>query len=356
MSDELPRRILILKPSAIGDVVHALPVLAVLRRAWPSARIAWLINDRLVPLLAGHPLLDELIPFDRRCYGRFGRHVEASQRFVEFLAALRARRFDVVLDLQGLFRTGFLARAAGATRRLGLADATEGAWLFYTDRTAPAPGPAHVVERNLRIVELLRLEACCDAPSAELLPVNPMVRQDVSRLLRQRGLPDGARYAVLAPGTLWQTKRWPVERFARLGEMLHDRLGLSVVLTGGPKEAHRVAELASRCARPTVEMVAGVGVAELVALLDGAALTVAGDSGPIHIASTLGRPVVAIFGPSDPARNGPVGQPDHVVRAEVPCLGCRRRKLRHCPYAHRCMQALEPEAVFEVAQRAVAND
>jgi ADP-heptose:LPS heptosyltransferase len=147
-----PRRILLIKPSSLGDVVHALPVLAALRAAYPEAHIAWLVSTSFVPLLDGHPLLNEVISFDRRLYGRMLRSPRATNAFIRFTSALRRREFDLVLDLQGLFRSGFLARATGAPRRIGFAAAREMAWMFYTERVTCPDADEHAVLKNMRLV------------------------------------------------------------------------------------------------------------------------------------------------------------------------------------------------------------
>ena len=150
-------RILILKPSSLGDIVHALPVLAGLRRKHPEAHIAWLVGTGFAGFLDGHPLIDELILFDRKHYGRMWRSYRALRDFARFVRDLRRSRFDWVIDLQGLFRSGFLALAAGARRRIGFAHAREGGWLFYSERVRPSRTLAHAVGQNLAVARALGL-------------------------------------------------------------------------------------------------------------------------------------------------------------------------------------------------------
>ena len=141
------KRILIIKPSSFGDVIHALPVLNGLRRRYPQARISWLVSTACAGLLEGHPQLDEAIPFDRKRYGKIGRSATITLEFARFVGELRKRRFDLVIDLQGLFRSGFLSRACGAKVRIGLSDAREFGWIFHSQRVRVPAGDMHAVDR-----------------------------------------------------------------------------------------------------------------------------------------------------------------------------------------------------------------
>ena len=222
------QRILLIKPSSLGDIIHALPVLAGLRHRYPDAHIAWLAGSSYAELLTAHPALTEVIPFDRRRYGRLGRSFGASISFVRFLRDLRSRRFDLVVDLQGLFRSGFLAWASRAPVRLGFANARELGAVFYTHRVAVPADVHHAADQNYLVADVLGF---ADVEQEFSLHVSEAVRQRVATTLAQSGLKDHV-YAVLVPGTRWQTKMWPADRFAGLADLIHDRLGLAVVLIG----------------------------------------------------------------------------------------------------------------------------
>ncbi len=342
-----PQRILIIKPSSLGDIVHALPVLAGLRDAHPDAHIAWLVSTAFAPLLHGHPLLDEVIAFDRRQYGRMLRNWRSLVDFLKFLRDLHGRRFDLVLDLQGLFRSGFLARATGAATRVGFRDARELAPLFYSRRVrvprAGAPQRAdHAVDRNLHLARALGLPV--DPP---LFPLG--VRRDeldaARRMLANAaGEPVEAFTAVL-PGARWDTKRWRIDRFAELCDRLHAQGLPRCVLLGSPDERTYSDALAAAARAPVLDLVGRTSLRELTALLALSALVICNDSGPMHIAAALRRPVVAIFGPTNAARTGPYGETAHVVSLPLPCSPCYRRQ---CPLGHHdCMQKLATEVVWQ---------
>lgn len=327
-----PSRILIIKPSAIGDVVHALPVLNLLRRRWPGAKVSWLVTPACAGLLEGHPQIDEVIRFERREFGRGWRSPRVAADFVRFMGELRRRRFDLVIDLQGLFRSGWLAAATRAPVRVGMANAREGAWLFYTHRVPTGTREQHAIERYLTVAEAV---GCERGPTEFVFAVDDADRAYVRKLTP-------ARYAVLMPGANWVTKQWPVERFAGLVSPLRERFELECVVAGGPD----VAELAEKV--PAAANLAGrTNLRQLVALLEKAQLVVANDSGPMHIAAALGRPLVTPFGPTNPVRTGPYGRMDSVVRVDIPCSPCYSRKCSHVS----CLRWVETGPVLELAEK-----
>jgi len=326
-----PRRILIIKPSAIGDVVHALPVLNLLRRKWPTAHVSWLVTPACAGLLHRHPMLDEVIRFERKELGKGWRSPRAAADLVRFTRDLGRRKFDLVIDLQGLFRSGWLAFATGAPYRVGPASAREGAWLFYTHRVPTGTPEQHAIERYLTIAQAV---GCERSPVEFPFAVDDADRDYVARLTP-------ARYAVLMPGANWLTKQWPVERFAALVGPLRERFGLDSVVAGGPDTA----DLAEKI--PTAANLAGrTNLRQLVALLERAELVVANDSGPMHIAAALGRPLVTPFGPTNPMRTGPYRRMDSVLRVEIPCSPCYSRRCSHIS----CLRWIETDPVLELAR------
>lgn len=345
------RRILLIKPSSLGDVVHALPVLHGLRRRYPHARIAWLIAVGCRELLEGHPQIDELIPFDRKRYGQMTRSVRATAAFVEFVSGLRARRFDLVVDLQGLFRSGFLAMATGAPVRIGFARAREFAGLFYSHRIEAGPRDEHAVPRNYRVSRLLGFR---DVPIDMTLPVDARARASVDGLLAEHGVSPHERIAVMTPGARWETKVWPAAHFAAVADHLRRAHGLRVVLTGGPAEAADCQAVMAAAREPVVNLCGRSSLSELVALIDRSALLVSNDSGPMHIAAARHRPVIGVFGPTSAARTGPYSPHARVVRRGLPCSPCFLRRRVQCPHGHACLQDLGPAPVNEAADALLA--
>ena len=332
-----PRKILIIKPSAIGDVVHTLPVLDLLRRRYPDARISWLVTPACAGLLERHPQLDEVLRFERKEFGKGWRSPKVAADLFRFTRSLKDRRFDLVIDLQGLFRSGWLAWATRAPVRVGPASAREGAPLFYTHRVATGDPEQHAIERYLTVAQAV---GCERGPVRFNFAVDDADRAHVAGLTPRR-------YAVLMPGANWVTKQWPVERFAALVAPLRERFGLESVVAGGPD----VAGLAEKV--PATANLAGrTNLRQLVALLERAELVVANDSGPMHIAAALCRPLVTPFGPTNPVRTGPYGRMESVVRVDIPCSPCYSRRCSHVS----CLRWIETEPVLELARRQMDGD
>lgn len=345
-------RILIVKPSSLGDIVHALPVLAAVRRARPDAHIAWLVNTTFAPLLEGHPLLNEVIGFDRRRFGRMLRSPRAALEFVRFCGSLRARRFDLVLELQGLFRSGFLAWISGARVRVGFAGARELGAFFVTHRVAaPAGGRSasssdrHAVAWNRLLLERLGVDAA--APEFPLA-VRAEETAAARRLLADAGVAADS-FTALLPGARWESKRWPATRWARLIDALDAAGGGPCVLLGAPDE-RGIAQAIRATARATAaDLVGRTSLRELAAILSLATRVVCCDSGPMHMAAALNRPLVALFGPTNPARTGPYTDAGQVVRLPLACSPCYERV---CPLGHHdCLATLDVDRVMDAIGR-----
>lgn len=324
----VPKKVLIIKPSAIGDVVHALPVLNVLRKHWPATRISWVVTPTCSSLLDGHPQLDEMILFQRNRYGRRWWNPAVTLDMHRFHRDLRRRKFDLVLDLQGLFRSGYMTWRTGAPIRVGFTDAREGATVFYTHKVRADLRKEHAVFRYLKVAAAL---GCPIGPAEFVFPTNDADRSAVADLL-----PAGKRYAVLLPGSNWVTKRWPVEYFAEAAKELRTRFGLEPIVAGGPGDV----EMGERVGG--LNLCGKTSLRQLVALLEGASLVIANDSGPMHIAAALRRPLVTPFGPTSPELTGPYERMESVLRVDIPCSPCFSRRCSHVS----CMRWLKPEAVL----------
>ena len=327
-----PQRILIIKPSAIGDVVHALPVLNLLRKRWPSAHISWLVSSGCAGLLDGHPQLNEVIRFDRKRFGKGWRKPSAAAGLFGFTRDLRRRKFDLVIDLQGLFRSGWLASKTRAAIRIGPAEARELGWIFYTHRVPTGYPEGHAVDRYLKIAEELGLGR---SPVEFVFPTNDKDRQKIAEIV-----PQETKYAVFLPGTNWETKRWPPEKFAECVGPLRDKFGLESIVAGGAGDKPLAAQIPG--AR---DLTGKTNLRQLVALLERAELVIANDTGPMHIAAALGRPMVSIYGPTSPHRTGPYGRLNAVVQLDIECSPCFGRQCSHIS----CMRKLEADSIMELA-------
>lgn len=336
-----PERILIIKPSSLGDVVHALPVLAALREAHPEAHIAWLVSKSFAPLLENHPLLDEVIRFDRARFGRMWRSLGAFVDFWRFVARIRRQRFDLVIDLQGLLRSGLLSFFSGAGRRIGFADAREGAWRFYSHRVHLPASVEHAVEKNLAVARALGLRA--------EQPRFPLALQSAERAAARDLLSQAAgetldSFTAVIPGARWETKRWRAEKIGALIDCVHAEGLPRCVLLGAPGDREFADRVVAACESGVVDLVGQTTLRQLATLIDLADRVVCHDSGPLHIAAALGKPTVAVFGPTNPARTGPYSRAARVVAYPVDCAPCYRRV---CPYRHHdCMGKLAVETVL----------
>jgi lipopolysaccharide heptosyltransferase I len=333
-----PQRILIIKPSSLGDVVHALPVLRLLRKKYPTAKISWLVAPYCSGLLEGHPDLDEVILFDRRRFGTAWKNPSAGLDLIRFKRDLRRRQFDWVIDLQGLFRSGWLSFFTRAPVRIGFANAREFAPLFYTHKIPINNIEQHAVDRYLRIAHA----AGCDTDPVEF----KFAVTDADRAAVNEMLGDCLPIAVLLPGANWETKRWDPEKFEALVAPLRDRFGLRCITAGGPDTI----DLANKI--PSAKNLSGkTNLPQLVALLERASLVIANDSGPMHIAAALNKPLVTIFGPTNPLRTGPYNRPDSVVRLDIPCSPCYSRKCSHTS----CLRWLGIDPVLTTAEEQLSN-
>jgi lipopolysaccharide heptosyltransferase I len=346
-----PPRILVVRLSALGDVIHALPVLTVLREAHPDARIDWVVEDRAADLLAGRPELDRVVVFPRRELAALRRRPAARvRRAFAFVLELREHGYDASLDLQGNLKSGVIARLSGARQRFGLdrSLAREGNHLFTTLRIRPPRDATHRVQRNLALAgRMVGREAAWSDPG---LPPSPAAAARARDLLAEAGVGEGVPYVVLHPGTsaFGAFKRWPPERFADLAATLAGR-GTRVVVTAPPGEETLAREVAARSGDAAV-VVRTRGLDVLGEVIRGATHFVGADTGPLHLAALGGTPVVGLFGPKDPAIYGPWGRRGDgrsgrlcvLGRADVACRPCG---LRSCADPV-CMSGLDAEAVL----------
>ena len=344
-------RILLVKPSSLGDIIHALPLLHGLRTRYPDASISWLVAEPFAPLIAGHPQLDDVILFDRKRYSMVGRTLEPSVAFIEFVHALRARRFDLVIDAQGLFRSGFLAMSTGAAVRIGFAATRELAWVFYTHRVRVDDPDLHAAEKNCRLGRPLNL---ADEPLVFDLAVTSGERETAGKLLADAGVDPTGRFLAVLPGARWETKRWPASRFAALIDRAARELGIPAVLLGSPDERELCDAVACQCDSKPANLTGQTQIRDLVAILDRASAVVTHDSAPMHIAAALGRPLVAILGPTNRHRTGPYQMPSAVIQADLDCVPCYLKRLSQCPYDHECMQTVDVAEVIRGVAACVA--
>lgn len=328
--------ILIIKPSSFGDIIQALPVAARLKDAWPHLTVSWLVNTRYRRLLEQNPCVHKALIFDRHAWNSVTDLPRAVCGLAGLLRLLRREHFDAVLDLQGLLRSGIFTGVTGAPLRIGFAGAREGARHFYT-RYVEAPRESmHAVQRYLRTVDAL---GCPETAVRFPLGIGPEEHAWAEYALSPCEEMNNGPLIGLAPAARWETKRWPAERFAALGDTLSDA-GARVVVIGGVKgEGVDVLDRMKRKALPVLAIGDPLRLAALLNKLD---LLICNDSGPMHCAAAVGTRVTALFGPTSPRRTGPHGTGHLVIRAPVDCRPCFKRR---CDRPVSCMESISVEQV-----------
>jgi lipopolysaccharide heptosyltransferase I len=323
--------ILIVRLGALGDIVHAVPALAALRKAMPDARIDWLVEAKHREILGLVTGIERVVTLE-------GRSV---RDWVSAVKRLREVRYDAAIDLQGLMKSAVLARASGARRVVGFSIwhlREKGARPFYSEvGEPPADGDSretHVIWKNLRLLKAIGIDA--DAVAFPFAHVESPVARAVE------AWDGGGHFALINPGAAWPNKRWPAERFGEVAGFLREVRGIRPVVLWGPGEEAlgdsvvRASAGAARLAPPT-------RIADVLALCRRASLVVSGDTGPIHLAAAVGAPVVGVYGPTNPARNGPWSPDDRVVSRFAAC---------GCHYDRRCHN--EPWCLGQVTTAEVA--
>ena len=352
---EQVKRILILKPSSLGDVVNALPFLASLRRRYPDRHIAWLVEEEGAGVLLGHPLLDRVIVSGRRRWGREAvaplRWPSALREIGALIAELRGGRYDLVVDLQGLLKSALILVLSGARFRVGLADAREGSRRVLTHHVPLSPGPSHAVDRYLEAARFLGADP---SPISFIFPSGPDDGHKAEALLAEAGVRPGDRVVALNPRARWPTKLWEEDRFARVGDMLARRHGARILVTGSLLDLPLARRLADRMHHAPFVAAGRTDLRLLIALLKRIDLLVTLDSGPMHLAAAVGTPLVALFGPTDPRLNGPYGGEGTIVRVSLPCSPCRKRRCQ-IQDDRLCMRSISEEAVAEAASALLAT-
>jgi lipopolysaccharide heptosyltransferase I len=319
-------RILFVKLSSIGDIVHALPALAAVRRALPRAEIGWVVERRSAEILRDNPLVNTLIEVDTKGLRRWpvsGETLPATRRQ---LRRLRASPFDLALDFQGLLKSALIARLSGAPRRVGFARAhlREPASRFLLTKTVDVPARSHVIRKNLALASgALGVRLPTDADEFEFPVAVSREHEGEAEALIQSV---GQRYAILNPGGGWPTKLWDAARFGSLADSLSQNFGLRSIVTHGPGELE-LAERVASSSRTGAAVVASPSLKGFYALARRAAVYVGGDTGPTHLAVAAGAPVVGLFGPTEWWRNGsPRAEDICVERNDIDCRAdCHRR-------------------------------
>jgi heptosyltransferase I len=367
-------RILLIKPSALGDVVHTLPVLVKLRARYPRAQIDWLITPENAEVVRYHPALSNVVLFARGDFSKRGRRWRAFVSFFDLLKQIRSAKYELIIDMHGQVRSAFFALISGARVRIGFdrpvkrgltvsaehdlknipshgwRGAREGSWIAYTHRIPIPTLDVHAIDRYLWVAPLLGLD---DNPPDLTIHLSPQTTNKVNRLLEEHGVPASKPLVVLVPGTIWETKHWTIEGFAGVArQFLQD--GFAVALAGTTRDQQRCRQIAA-AAPGTCDLSGKTTPADLAALIRRAEVAVTNDSGSMHVAASLGKPMVSVFGPTNPVHIGPYERPESVVRVDLPCSPCNYRRLSQCPFDHACMKQVTSAMVVERVRKILST-
>lgn len=334
-------RILLIKPSSLGDIVHALPVVSALKVRWPEAHLTWVVKRQWAEFVERAVGVDRIWPVA----GGVVSWIRAGQQ-------LRTERFDLAIDLQGLFRSGVLAGLSGAPVRIGFANGREGSPWFYTQRVPVPSVDVHAVDRYLSVAEALG--ATVSGPPRFEFKMLEQDRAIVRELFHRKGLSMERPWVAMNVAARWVTKRWPLSSFAAVIDQLYAEHRAPVVVIGSAEERPYVNELRALSKSPFIDLSGDVPLRCLPALLSKAAAMITNDSGPMHIAAACGVPVVAMFGPTSAIRTGPYGASHHVLAGPVSCSPCFSRVCRH-QLEMECLHLIQPAQVVESVRRILAT-
>ena len=341
------KNILLIKMSSLGDILHTLPFAAALRQRYPKAKITWLVHPQFAGFVPDAPTIDEVLYFDKVKFNKLGFGGKIAY-FKEMHALLHSKHFDLVIDMQGLFKSAVLAAISGCDNRIGYAEMREGSGLI-SKAISGSHRKDHVIERYLDVARYLgaKVEGLDDVrfPMPDLTKETEAVKAK----LEEKGYAGGA-YVVMVPGARWETKVWPVEHYAALAKMIAAE-GKYIVLAGGPDDAAKGAAIKQQAAvEQVIDLTGQTSLRELAALMKDCAVYISADTGPLHFAAALKKPLVAMYGPTLADRTGPYGSDKaSVLLSPAKCAGCLKK---HCDDWH-CMYDITPDMVYKIYQEKV---
>lgn len=333
------REILIIRLSSIGDVIHATPVAKSLKAAWPDCKITWLVGEVCAELIKNNPYVDEMIVWSRERFDRYLRSYEFSQAYTlwqELRSQLATKSYYAALDIHGLFLTGMIARLVRTDRRIGLRESREFNPLFMTETADPLG--THIIDRYLGVLTPLGITL----EHREMTLVVPAAAKEFAKsYLHKENVLSKDKLAILVPGTTWITKNWPPEFFASTAATLGK--DFKILLCGGKNEWSMGQEIIAKAGVPVINAIGETSLVEMAALLEQAAVVIAGDTGPLYMAAALGTPTVAIFGPTNPEVYTPPGRRNLAAVNKQACSFCHKTK---CPTGNAiCIKSVMPEQV-----------
>ncbi len=346
-----PKNILIIRLSAIGDVINVLPALRLLRSNFPDSKITWLVEDRASEILRDHPDVDEVIIYPRKKWQsgilKVNKSLNIISESLSFYKKLRRDHYDLVLDFQGNLKSAVMNMITGSGNRLGFGKGycKEFNYLSTQHHAYPIGKKIHRIEKNLSLVKELDIETRFLQPE---LPVTKEDEEYISRFISKNSDPS-LPFIIMHPGTskFGSFKQWPPQSYTSLADMILDKYKANVILTWGPGEIDTVSEIIKSMKHNALPACETKSIKQLTALIKRATLFIGGDTGPLHIASIMGIPVVGIYGPKDPSIYGPYDDKAIVIKKDVPCSPCKKRTCGD-PI---CMSSILPEDVFRGVEK-----
>ena len=335
--------ILIVKLSAIGDVIHTIPSLASLRRLYPNDHITWVVEEAAADLVINHPYLNEVLVSRRKSWSKDfinGRFRHLFKEINLFLNQLRQRQYDLVIDFHGLLKSSVIVFFSHGKRKLGYDSFQELSSLFLNEKI-PEDMNKHAVERYLDFPRYLGAKI---DKTDFVFPKSGDTETKVRLLLDKYNLEDN-NFIAINPVASWETKLWNNEKFARLADLISEKLKLKVVFTGSEQES--IGKITSQMKSGGINLGGQTSLLDLACLYGKARIVITTDSGPMHLAAAVETPVIALFGPTDPRRTGPYGAGHTVIRADLPCSPCF---LKNCSTI-KCMEEILPEQVFAAVEK-----
>ena len=334
------QKILIIRLSSIGDVIHCTPVASSIKKAWNECKITWLVSEVSADLIKENPHIDEIIIWSRE---KFEKHLRAFQfkqawaMWRELQKMFEGKDFDAVLDIHGLFLTGMIARLVKTKRRIGMREAKELNWLFMTE-TGKAVGK-HITQKYLGVLTCLGIEKV-DSRMNLIVPV--AARQFAENFLREHGVFSSEKIIIVIVGTTWPSKNWPVLFFEQLVITLAQEF--RIILCGGKGEVAIGQKIVAQVGLPVINAIGKTQLLEMAALLERAILVIAGDTGPLHMAGALDVPTIGLFGPTNPNVYAPQGKKHVSLTSNRSCAYCHKKQCRKAKEAL-CMSDITPEVV-----------
>jgi lipopolysaccharide heptosyltransferase I len=347
MQENKSEKILITRLSAIGDVIHALPVAYAVRKKYPEAQIDWLVEAKAYPLVKLNPYLDNVILLPRKQWREMLSHdfFGAVKSFFKFFRKMKKEKYDINLDLHGLFKSALSSFLIKPGLRIGPADGRELSTLFYQAKIDVPAKKMHKIERNLHLASALEAET--DEVNYGL-KMTPVIRSRVSRLFEVEKIDQSKKLVVINPFTTWESKNWFLERYFQLANELI-KAGYYVVFTGGPGDKEAIDSFEALDKGSYTNLAGKTDLEELTEVYNRASLYIGGDTGPTHLAAAVGLNVISLMGPTDPNTHGPYGEGHTVIQDNS--LECIRCWDRHCSRKMQCMKSITVEQVLRIAKQ-----